>query len=308
MSRTDQNLINPLCPLCGNGNFQPLYLINTCEIARCRECQLIYTRRIPAWPSDKFSYEEDYFQNPAFKNSDLENLFGYDIYLTDLKNLQEKFQTCLKIITRYQPSGKLLDIGCAAGIFLDLARQHRFEVLGLEPSRFASRKARELFGVTVIPQELREADLPAAGFDVVTLWDVIEHFSNPRAELREIERVLKPGGILGIITPNIGSLAARILKDKWLEIRRMPEHLVFFSTRTLKRLLEETGFEILETHTVGKKFYLDSFIRNLNFQLRTFDLPALPVPRFHLRIPFSINPRYKIFLLARKTEKADNLT
>jgi len=296
----EKKLIFPSCFLCGAEDFHPLYLIHDCQLVRCPHCQAVFTREIPSRLLKSSFYEEDYFQNPAFASTDINEYFGYDTYIPDQKNIQDKFKICIRRIKKYQPSGKLLDLGCATGFFLDLARRHRFEVLGVEPSRFAGRKARELFGVPVIPRELREADLPTSGFDVVTLWDVIEHFANPRAELREINRILKPGGILGIITPNIGSPAARILKDKWLEIHRMPEHLIFFSARTLKRLLEETGFEILEAHSIGKKFYLDSFIRNLNFQLRVFGLPALPVPRFHWRIPLNINLKYKLFLLARK--------
>lgn len=296
----EKKLIFPSCFLCGAEDFQPLYLIHDCQIVRCPHCRLVYTREIPARLGKSFSYEEAYFQNPAFASAQIEKYFGYDAYISDQENIQDKFSFCLRQIMKYQAAGKVLDLGCAAGFFLDLAHQRGFEVLGVEPSRFASRKARELFGLPVLSQTLRDAGLPAKSFDVITLWDVIEHVPQPREEMQEVRRLLKPGGLVGIITPDIENPAARILKDKWLEIRRVPEHLVFFSAHTLKRLLAENGFAILETRTIGKKFCLGSLIRNFNFQLRVLGLPVLPVPDSNWRIPLTINPRYKLFLLARK--------
>jgi 2-polyprenyl-3-methyl-5-hydroxy-6-metoxy-1,4-benzoquinol methylase len=165
-------------------------------------------------------------------------------------------------LKRYAHSGRLLDVGCATGYFLNAARLD-FETQGIELSEWAALYARERLRLDVVNAGLDEASLPAEHFDVVTLNDVIEHFTDPRAALLRIQGLLRPGGLLYLVTPNIESLSARILRGRWWGLR--PAHVFYFSPATLTALLRETGFEVELVKSYGRMFtwgYWLSRLRN----------------------------------------------
>jgi 2-polyprenyl-3-methyl-5-hydroxy-6-metoxy-1,4-benzoquinol methylase len=138
--------------------------------------------------------------------------------------------------------GRLLDVGCHIGVFLELAAARGWAVQGVEPSRWAADVARDR-GLHVACDTLRGSALPAGAFDVVTMWDVIEHFPDPAAEVREVHRLLRPGGLVGITTMNVESPVARLLGPRWPWLMQM--HLYYFSVRTLSALLERCGFRVV---------------------------------------------------------------
>jgi 2-polyprenyl-3-methyl-5-hydroxy-6-metoxy-1,4-benzoquinol methylase len=138
--------------------------------------------------------------------------------------------------------GRLLDVGCHIGVFLELAAARGWAAQGVEPSGWACAVARDR-RLDVRCSTLRDAGLPTAAFDVVTMWDVIEHFPDPAAELREVHRLLRPGGLVGITTMNVDSLVARLLGARWPWLMQM--HLYYFSVRTMQALLERCGFQVV---------------------------------------------------------------
>ena len=159
----------------------------------------------------------------------------------------------LKKLHRYQKKGKLLlDVGCSTGFFLDEARKKGWQVQGVELSRWAAKIAREKFSIEVMNSTLKQAKLPANSYDVIVLHDTIEHVINPREMLVEIRKILKPDGILYINTPDIQSLASRVLKAKWWGINR--HHLFYFSRKTLSRLLEASGFKSVRWELYARSF------------------------------------------------------
>lgn len=143
--------------------------------------------------------------------------------------------------------GRLLDVGCGTGDFLLEARGRGWDVSGVEMSPDAVRVARGR-GLAVTVGTLRDARLPEAAFDCVVLLDVIEHLTDPLAEMREIRRVLRPGGIVVVETPNWRSLYRRLLRHRWAALQPRI-HLLYFDESTLRRALLEAGFEPLEATT-----------------------------------------------------------
>lgn len=138
---------------------------------------------------------------------------------------------------------KLLDIGCAGGAFLQAARNLGLTTVGIEPNKWMCEYARTTHGLDARPGVLADHKFPAKSFDVVTLWDVIEHVPDPNAELAEIYRILKPGGTLVINYPDYQSLPAKTLGKKWpfwLSV-----HLTYFAPATIRQQLKKAGFKVM---------------------------------------------------------------
>ncbi len=152
------------------------------------------------------------------------------------------------------PQPRLLDVGCYVGIFLEIASRHGWEAWGVEPSLWAAGEAARR-GLRVAAGTLATVELPAASFDVVTLWDVIEHLTDPKAELRRINRLLKPGGLVCIHTIDVGSPLPRLLGPRWPWLMEM--HLYYFTRQTMARMLQMTGFQTVRQFAQGRYALLD---------------------------------------------------
>lgn len=159
-------------------------------------------------------------------------------------------------LRRFTSGGRLVEIGSSTGEFLLAARDH-FEVMGIEADLNTSALARSR-GLVIHNGAIVDAALPARSLDVVVLYHVIEHLRQPRRDLCEVARLLRPGGWLAVETPDIDSLWFRLLGARWRQI--IPDHIFFFSAATLTRLLTESGFEVLQAGHVGKSMSLRLFI------------------------------------------------
>ena len=137
------------------------------------------------------------------------------------------------------PGGRLLDIGCATGAFLLAAKNRGWNPQGLDVSPGAAQMARDVVGVDVGVGTLESFAFPGAMFDAVTAWEVLEHVPDPKSFLKEINRVLKPGGVVALSTPNWRSPWERRTKD---DNRRPPYHLTYWSAEPITRLLLDSGF------------------------------------------------------------------
>jgi 2-polyprenyl-3-methyl-5-hydroxy-6-metoxy-1,4-benzoquinol methylase len=255
------------CNLCGGDHFdvvydQPLrdqgpndigdYVASTDRydaygrIVRCRKCRLVYTNPRPRPEAIAAGYRNAV--DPDYSREDSSRSINAHLSLHTVK--------------RFAHGGRLLDVGCSTGYFLNAARLD-FEVQGIELSEWAAKYARERLKLEVLNAGLEEAALPAERFDVVTLNDVIEHFADPRAALVRVQALLRPGGLLYLVTPNIESLSARLLQGRWWGLR--PAHIFYFSPATLTALLRETGFEVELIKSYGRIFtwgYWLSRLRN----------------------------------------------
>ncbi|MBN1218118.1 MAG: class I SAM-dependent methyltransferase [Anaerolineae bacterium] len=194
---------------------------------------------------------EKYWGNPQRRAETV----NYDLHHKRVRIYRRILQKLADLIPQ---RGCLLDVGCAKGVFLDVARREGWQPIGLEISSFASQYARDNFGLEVFIGTLGEAPWPDASFDVITMLDVIEHLIDPSSVLLQARRLLKAGGILVIETPNARSIlhyAAKLIYTlsmtsvKWpvFQIYGVgPEgHVIFFDQNTLIYLLNKNGFEFL---------------------------------------------------------------
>ena len=242
-------------------------------IVRCRQCGLVYTN--PRRKADDILDDYEEVEDPLY----LEEREGR--VLTFRRNLRP-----LESLAPPTSGTRLLDVGCHIGVFVEIARERGWDAWGVEPSRWAAAQA-QARGLQVINGTLRQAAFPAASFDVVTLWDVIEHLADPRGEIAEVYRILKPGGLLSVHTINIESPFARLMGHRWPWLMEM--HLFYFSPRTLRQMLEQVGFRVLRWTNQGRYLRLGYLIsrleaytpvlsRSLNRAVHALGLQSLAVP------------------------------
>jgi 2-polyprenyl-3-methyl-5-hydroxy-6-metoxy-1,4-benzoquinol methylase len=290
------------CNLCGADDTRAVAEVDGLHIVRCRRCGLTYVN--PRYPEEALQriYTEAYYDHDGIVNG-LE-FFGYEDYVADEENIKLTFAKRLGTIERYVNRGRLLDVGCATGFFLALAKARGWLVLGSEVSQFGASYAREKLGLDVRLGTLRSLAFDSASFDAVTMWDVLEHVTDPQAELAEVSRILRPGGVFSIITPDAGSIVARLLGDRWEEYRRVREHVYFFSRHTISEMLRQAGFGVLRFESAGKVFYLGPALERLKYYTWDGALTAAAsrlIYRLGLgRVRVSINPFTKMTVYARK--------
>jgi len=223
------------CNLCESDNSKLLFVKYGYNIIKCKNCGFIYVNPRPTEDELKEFYSEKYFSG---KNK----LYGYENYSINSKiYIQRRIET----VETYKDRGKLLDVGCATGQWLKAMSERGWETYGIELSKFASKYARDKLGLQVATGNLREQQLVEESFDVVTMWDTFEHLVNPMLELIEVHRILKKNGLVIIGTQNVNSLQAKIKGKNWPEFKP-PEHLNFYTKRTLKRFLERANFIVIK--------------------------------------------------------------
>ncbi len=165
-------------------------------------------------------------------------------YVSQMDSRVRTFARSLVDINRLAPrKGRLLDIGTAAGAFLKAAADDGWEAVGVEPNGWLAEWGRQHFGVDIRVGSIDTVPLPAASFDVVSLWDVIEHTPDPMHVLRTARRVLRPDGLLVVTYPDIGSWIARAMGRRWPFLSSV--HLYYFTRHTMRAALAAAGFDTI---------------------------------------------------------------
>ena len=172
-----------------------------------------------------------------------------------------------KMIERYshKTSGSILDVGCGTGIFLHEMEQSGWQAAGIEPVHSAARYAQQRFGLQVFKGTTSSNPYPPASFDVITFWDVLEHTRYPFAELSATATLLRPDGLVAINVPNWNSLDRRLFGAGWVGFDP-PRHLYVLDQRSLTRLLQQAGFEILDWVCFFPSYF--AFIISLEYWLK----------------------------------------
>jgi SAM-dependent methyltransferase len=229
-------------------------------------------------------YTQDYYSN----STGVSKTTGYPDYQAMEPALRKSFREKLTRIKRLKSAGMLLDVGCAFGFFLDEAKDS-FDAYGIELSPFAAAFAHAELDLNVFVGTFTTAGIEEATFDVITLWDTLEHLSSPRKALQEAARLLKTGGVLALQTGDVASLCAKFSGMRW-HLYNLPEHLFFFSKDTCTRILQATGFKVIwcsyDTNYYSLSHLLDRLARMAGLRAMPenglLDQVVLPVNLFDI--------------------------
>ncbi len=225
------------CNLCGKNDFRVLHFAGRHRVVKCRNCGLIFVD--PMLESEKLvdHYDQEY----------------YAPWLEDNAVREEMWKRRFKKVQAFKLAGKLLDVGCGTGNFLNIAKNNGWEAYGTEVSGYAVDYAKNNYGVKIFRGELRNADFSDDFFDVITLWHVLEHTVDPLGNLVEAGRILKPGGVLILAVPNVRNyiykIAYTLVKLKTPELFSLADrelHLYHFSARTLKEMIDKAGLNVVK--------------------------------------------------------------
>ena len=230
------------CNLCRGERFAHIVTEDGFEVVSCVGCGLVFVANPP--DDDEraklYSFASGYHQ----ALSDHDRTMAWHAREADAN---------LAVLRRHVRAGRLLDIGCSTGLFLNAARNAGWPGQGLEYSPDSSRIAVERYALDVRCGELRPGLYPPGSFDVITLWDVIEHLPDPNATIALLHDALAPGGWLVLKTPNVDGLYPRLSRrlagrlNFWGHVEP-PGHLFQFSAMTLGRMVREAGLEVVAVH------------------------------------------------------------
>jgi predicted TPR repeat methyltransferase len=187
-------------------------------------------------------YNEEFFTGAEFSD-----------YAADAKFFRKNFALRLGELKKFLDPARhrrLLEIGCAYGFFLDVARDEFEHVEGIDITDEGVRYAREELKLDVVQADFLAHDYGARKFDVVCMWDTIEHLREPQTYVEKIAAHTERGALLTITTADVDSLNAKLRKDKWRMIHP-PTHLHYFSARTLAQLLDRHGFDVVYNRYCG---------------------------------------------------------
>ncbi len=233
------------CYLCGEREIILLYKKGDYNIVKCSSCDFVYV-------------------NPILSKSTLNKFYStFDYHDSDVaeKVIRSDAIRSLREVEKYKSNGKLLDVGCGRGFFIDEARKRGWQVYGIDYSKKVTDYAKRILGL-----EVRQADIftfaTRRKFDIVTLNQVIEHVSNPNRLMKQCHKLLKRGGMIYLATPNISSLLAKVQK-KDFDYFIPPEHLGYYNYETLSKLLKSNGFTVVYSGSWSYRRDLAGIIKRL---------------------------------------------
>jgi 2-polyprenyl-3-methyl-5-hydroxy-6-metoxy-1,4-benzoquinol methylase len=236
MGTSEPTLERVACPACGEDGSRPLYDKSGFAVVRCLDCGVGYVNPRPdaAWLAAY--YRREYFAPTGCLSSGVSHLRH-----GDMKAATAGLR--LAAIEAHLHPGRLLDLGSGGGDFVLTATRAGWKAVGLELGASAAGQAVRQLGVRMVVGQLEQAPFFNHTFDVVTMFDVLEHVASPHACLAEARRLLAPHGLLVVDTPNLNGLMPRLMgvRHPWV---RPPEHLTYFTPASLRRLLERSGFEV----------------------------------------------------------------
>jgi SAM-dependent methyltransferase len=220
---------------------------NHAQIVECTHCGYVYA-------NPRFAEEQLLAAYAAVEDS---------TYVQERAGRELTFQRHLQHMEKIVGGANgrsLLDVGAYIGVFVEVAAAAGWQVCGVEPSSWAVAEAQKR-GLPVIGGTQDVPELQGKQFDVVTMWDVIEHVDDPTSELQKAYGLLKPGGWVVVHTMNVDSLAAKVLGSRWPWLMDM--HLHYFSQATLGKMMQNVGFELVWSGVRGRYLRLGYLVTRL---------------------------------------------
>lgn len=219
------------CLICENTNFKQVYPKSYDNLVKCCKCDFIFFLVTPT-KSQLIKHYETYPRTDDIS----------EITIKRYRELLSEFQSA-------KLTNKILDVGCGNGHFLKQAKIHNWNCFGTEFTDVAVDICRKK-GLIIHQGELDISNYNLESFDVIVFIEVIEHINNPIEELLKFKSLLRKGGLLYITTPNFNSFESRFLKDKWRCVE-FPEHLSYYTPKTLDFTLSKVGFKKKKIFTSG---------------------------------------------------------
>lgn len=259
------------CIICNKNSWEKHWKV----LLKCKYCNFVKAQDIFFKTDPTKIYLNNYYEEGDYLD-----------YKKEKSALQMNFRNRIQTLRKYKKRGKLLEIGCAYGYFLEIAAKY-FKTEGLELNKEIIDKVIKINNIKTTYNDFLKTSFKRNSYDVVCMFDVIEHLKRPREYVIKINNLLKHNGILVIETGNIDSTLAKIQKDKW-RLVKPPLHLHYFSKKSISKLLNSNGFEVIKMSDVS--FYrtlaqtihgifmnkkIDKFLTpffNIKFPLNTFDL------------------------------------
>lgn len=258
------------------------------QIVQCNQCDLVYAN--PRWSPEELAAAYTAVEDETYVDEREGRELTFEKHLQDL----EKY-------TGPANGRALLDVGAYIGVFVEIAQAHGWLAEGIEPSSWAVSMARER-GLPIHQGTQQDVLLADRKFDVVTMWDVIEHVTDPAEEIRQAYQLLNPGGWLAVHTMDIDSLTARVMGSRWPWLMDM--HLYYFSRKTLTEMIQKSGFEVVWSGSQGRYLRLGYISSRLaGFNSRLGSISSTLINRLgvsHLAVPINFGDLFTVY--ARKPD------
>jgi 2-polyprenyl-3-methyl-5-hydroxy-6-metoxy-1,4-benzoquinol methylase len=243
------------CPLCGTEGDESdiAHRLARSNYTKCRACNLVYLNPRLNQEAMRRVYESSgYFEGS-------ESNLGYQSYSSQDDCYARTFRRRLERVLMFQRPGRSLDIGCGTGILVEEAQKLGYESHGIDVSGHGLSSRLVSLGERFKQGTIEEVRYPDNHFDLITLCDVIEHIYDPRSFAEGVRRIVSPGGIVALATPNYAALMRKVFGERNVSFK-IPEHVTYYSTETLCRAMGD-GFELIESRPTGQVCTLE-FLRS----------------------------------------------
>ena len=289
------------CLLCQGTETSTMHRKEPYRIVRCQNCGLVYT--LPRLSPEAITemYQEDYWKSDSAKD------FGYTDYLADAELYKKTFRMRSAVLRRHRPPpARVLEVGCAAGFALEVLQEQGYDVYGAEiSSAMVAEAGRRIGSERIHHGPLQRGIHGDQKFDVITMWDVVEHVEDPIELLRIARSMIADDGILVLETQNVASMFARMLGVNWQHYK-FEEHLYHFDPKTIQVLLARGGWSILENSSRrGGKYVSLGFVVERVGRIHPLLSKVMSPMKVLGKRSLYVNVFDEMLVVARPTDRSD---